>query len=172
MPPTSKHARLLADLPAARKALTTLRQHGDPGLAAEVKKVFDYAEQQANQAIADQASESGVPNHSLAVDRGVKARIIAAAEAEGASLPDIISKSLQDFIDGTWTPEPPARAARNSGPDKVRISVRVRADLWDQADQAAKDPKAVAARGYRLTATTVAIAALMEWLGTEETATA
>lgn len=171
-PGSSKHAALLnKTLPAARREVDDALQAGAPGLDS-VQAVLDYAEEQAQRQTAQQSTRSATgENHNLRVPVAFAEHVRRQAEADKAEDPDSLSPnrrvrdSLIDFVNGDWMPARPERDRRGSNIAKTGLNVRVPEELWDAANDLGKDPAAVEARGYKLTANSVSIAALMEAYG-------
>lgn len=166
----SKHAALLADLATFQKALDDLSAAGSEAVEA-ARRVGAYAEQQAKHGLKVSASRSA-STHSLRVTKAFREHIYTqkAPEGEdaGAQLNRIAKESLQDFTNGDWIPAAPGRARRGSNLGKVPMSVWVPKDVWDAANEKGQDPAQVAARGYKLTAAAVVIAAYIERFGLPE----
>lgn len=171
-PGSSKHAALLNEtLPAARSEVAAALQAGAPGLDS-VQAVLDYAEEQAQRQSAQQSVRSATgENHNLRVPVEFAEHVRRQAAADKEKYPDSLSPnrhvrdSLEDFVNGDWMPARPERDRRGSNIAKTGLNVRVPEDLWEAANYLGKDPAAVESRGYKLTANSVAIAALMETYG-------
>lgn len=181
-PGSSKHAFLLEhSIPAARRQVAAARKAGVTDLDV-VDRVLTYAEEQATRILAQQATRyESAPNKNLRVPLAfaehVRAQVEAEkAEAEGTnevpwSLSKRVNISLEEFLDGDWTPPEPQRAPRGSNIPMTGLNVRVPQDLWDRANDLGKKPTAIEQRGYKLTANSIAIAALVEAYGQPEDAT-
>jgi hypothetical protein len=166
--PPSRHAALLNKaLPAARVQVAAARTAGATELDA-VETVFAYAEQEARRALERQAAQyASNPNHSLRVTKAFAKHVRARAEAEKeegdeGAMARTVRESLEEFISGDWMPPAPQRDPRGSNTEKIGLNVRVPKAIWDAANDLGKDPAAVQARGYKLTAASISIAALME----------
>lgn len=162
MPP-SKRANALAALPTAKEAAAHLKRTGEPRMAAAVADVIAYAEYAS--AVRERAAEreaAAAPSYSLRIDRALRDHVHATGAASGTEIPSAVTSRLEAFVAGTWTPQPSGRAARGTSPEKADLNVRVPKDLFDRVDALAKDPAAIAERGFKLTARQVAIAALTE----------
>lgn len=172
MPAATKHDNVLTEIPTARKALEVLRSAGRPDLASSVGRILDYAKEQAERGVAKRMTDSSLDsNHSLRVVRRFREWVHAGAAEDGAVISEIVVQSLRDFVSGEWTPSAPQRAARGSNLSKVGLNVRVPKELWDAANALGKDPAAIAKRGYKLTAESASIAALLERFGEPEAST-
>lgn len=162
----SKHAVLLDTLPTALQGVELLRQAGHGDIAGAFEIVADYARDNA-QAEVNAAKKRPSTNRQISVTKGFKLRVHRLAKEEGASIPDIVRESIDDFLSGEWVPaDPGPRAPRGAGARKASLNVRVPHDTWDDANAHGKDPEAKAARGgYELTAAEISIAALVERFG-------
>lgn len=165
----SKHAVLLDTLPEALQGVAKLRAAGDTETAAAMQYVADYA-QAAAQAEVDAAAKRPSDNRTLSVTRGFKHRVQRLAKAEGASIPDVVRKSLEDYLDGEWTPTIPDRAprgqaVRGTSSKKVILNVRVPHEVWDAANEHGKTFKVSPKANSKVTASAVSIAALVERFG-------
>jgi hypothetical protein len=160
VPPQSKIADALAAVPRAKKAVAYLKRNGEPELAAAVRELVGYtvhAGRLHEQSVAREADLS--PNRPLQVHRDFRDRV---HEQRTTTLPEIVVPYLERFVAGEWVPDRPKRTSWKSPDEKVNINVRIAGGLWDAVDRLAKDPAESAQRGYKLTATQVAIAALRE----------
>jgi hypothetical protein len=83
-----------------------------------------------------------------------------AAEGEGRDPSIVLRDYFAAFLAGEWTPREPQRAPRGNGTTKVRMSVQVNKEVRDQVQQLGVDPDRVSERGYKLSVTQVALAAL------------
>ncbi|HEY5834955.1 hypothetical protein [Streptomyces sp.] len=170
MPQHIKHAAALAAVPTALESLDVLQAAGTPqGMVDAVRLCVDYARERAEQGVAKAARDASTkPNRALSVPVAFKERVYAGAE-DNTHVATVVENSLRDFIEGDWTPPAPRRAGRGQKPASTNINVRVAEDLWDAANAHGKDPAQIAARGYKLTAVQVAIAALAETFGQPDT---
>lgn len=166
MPANTKHDALLTQIPTARKALAVLRAAGHSDLAATVGTVIDYAKEQAERGVAKNARDKGLGTHSIRMSQAFGDHVRAALTEDDATVADIVEKSFLEFLSGDWTPAAPTRARRGSSTAKASLSVRLKDDtLWEQVNNLGKDPAAVAERGYKVTAESVAKAAMEETFG-------
>lgn len=86
-------------------------------------------------------------------------------DAEKAGGPDaslVLRDAFAKFLDGPWTPPRPPRAPRGQGITKVRMTIQVNEKIRDQVEQQGTDSELAGARGYRLNAQQVALAALLD----------
>ena len=163
----SKHAVLIDTLPAALQGVAELRAAGRGDLADAMQHVADYAETNAKAELAA-ADKRPANARSIEVPAAFREHVLTVAKTEKMNISEVVRNNLTEFLDGTWMPpQPPPRAKRGTGSaeDKARIAVSVDQDLWDDVNDHGKDPEAVAARGYKLTAAQVAIAALEATFG-------
>jgi hypothetical protein len=152
----SKHTEILPDLGVAASAPAKLRAAGHTETADAVQSVLDYAAEQSAQ-MRKEAQARKATNRALFVTEDFRTWVHAEAAREGAKVADVVKASLQDFLDGDWTPP---KVPRTSAEGKVALNVRVDSDLWTEANTLGKDPAAVKARGYTVTASSASIAAL------------
>lgn len=172
MPAATKHENVLARIHKSRQPiLDLLNDAGAAGLAESAKILLDYAEEQAERAIAKRANDSR-ETRSLRVTAEFRTKVHADAAEDGAVISDIVVQSLRDFVNGEWAPPAPQRAPRGTNLTKVGLNVRVPQELWDAANDRGKDVAEIAQRGYKLTAESVGIAALRERFGDSENTTA
>ncbi|NUP45418.1 MAG: hypothetical protein HOY76_52430 [Streptomyces sp.] len=85
-----------------------------------------------------------------------------AAEGEGKDPSIVLRDGFSRFLSGEWAPAEPPRAKKGQSTEKVRMSVQVNSEVRDWVEQRGTDPELVAARGYRLLAAQVALAAVVE----------
>ena len=163
----SKHAVLIETLPKALEGIDALRAAGRNSSADALQHVADYARDIA-QAELDAADKRPSDNRALAVTPAFRTHVHAVAKAEGMNLADVVRKSLEDYLDGTWTPQVTPRAARGSGVKKVNLNVRVPDDLWNAVNEHAAS-QAHPGQTRKPTAASLSIAALEETFGLPDT---
>lgn len=177
----SKHKSILEDIARARDGLeqsgtnAALRDAGHGDVVDSLTEVFTYAEEAAARLGRGSDFEGTPPNHALGVTETFRTHVYEAVEAALAAAENdeavdgagaVVRKKMLAFLEGTWTPaRQPRQSFQGPGNRKVNLNVRVPQARWDAVDEYGKDPAAVADRGYRLTASQVAIAALREHFG-------
>jgi hypothetical protein len=172
VPAATKHDAVLTELPTARKALAVLRSAGHSDLATSVQHILDYAKERAEQGVSKRMTDTALDRtRTLRVTPEFRDHVYAGAAEDGTTVAEIIVQNLQEFVSGEWAPPAPRRAPRGSNLTKVAISVRIPEELWAAASALGKDPQAIAQRGYRLTAESVAVTALYERFGEPEAST-
>lgn len=91
----------------------------------------------------------------------------------------VLRDAFARFLAGEWTPADPSRQRDEQGrwtsgvwagseKDKIRYTVGVDPQVWMEVSARGADPKTVKARGYELTASQVAIQALLDAYGVPE----
>lgn len=172
VPQPSKHRTVLAAVPTAQAFLDELQAAGSPQDTVDaVRLCVDYARERAEQGVAKSARDtSSKPNQLVNVPIVFRDHVYASAD-DSTAVATVVNSSLEDFVEGDWTPPAPQRAQRGRKLPSTNINVRVSSELWDAANALGKDPEQVAARGYKLTAVQVAIAALVETFGRPESMT-
>lgn len=171
VPQHSKHAAALATVPTAQAYINELTAAGaDQEKVDALQTLVAYARERAEQGIAKAKRDAAtMVNKAIEVPTTFKTHVYAHAE-DNTHVSTVVGKSLLDFVQGEWTPPEPQRAGRGQKPDSTNVNVRVDKALWEQANAHGKDPEQVAARGYKLTANQVAIAALHAAFPLPETA--
>lgn len=170
MPRTNKHQAALAAVPVAEKYLNELAAAGGPSEKVDALRLLTgYAKERAEQGIAKAERDAAtMVNKAIEVPVAFKQHVYAHVE-DHTHVSSVVDRSLQEFVDGEWTPaDPGPRARRGEKPDSTMLNVRVDRDLWQAANARGKAPDEVAARGYSLTANQVSIAALVEAFGRPE----
>ncbi|MEU5733792.1 MULTISPECIES: hypothetical protein [Streptomyces] len=74
----------------------------------------------------------------------------------------VLRDAYARFLSGEWVPGQPQQAPVGQSVDKVRLTAQVNRKVWEQVKKAGADPEQIAARGYRLVPTQVALAAIVE----------
>jgi hypothetical protein len=163
MPQQSKHATVLATVPTAQAYINELAAGGAAQDKVDALQLLtDYARERAEQGVAKAKRDAvTMVNKGIDVPKVFKEHVYAHA-ADSTHIPTVVGRSLQDFVHGDWTPGRPSRAKPGTKPESTMLNVRVDKALWELANAHGKDPEQIAARGYKLTANQVAIAALAE----------
>ncbi|WP_039942929.1 hypothetical protein, partial [Streptomyces himastatinicus] len=159
MPPSRRAQRLAAVTPDTERAIAYLHTQGETTMAEAVQTTLDYATQAATARAHEVARDKKAnPNKSINVGEPFLHHVRSSAADQGVEQTAFVLEKLGEFVNGTWMPERPERAPHRGAPTPGFLNVRVPADLWQSADELAKDPAAVEERGYKLTARQVVIA--------------
>lgn len=105
-------------------AVRHLNEAGQPDLAQAV------AENAAPGWSTRPPKDENVP---LWLEVALKQRALAAAEASGRPVADVVREGLRAFVDGRFRPAKPKRAARGTAPQKTTLTVRAGAALCQSA---------------------------------------
>ncbi|MFJ2202462.1 hypothetical protein [Streptomyces violaceusniger] len=84
-----------------------------------------------------------------------------AEPAADRDLSIVLRDAYARFLNGEWVPDQPQQAPVGQSVDKVRLTAQVNRHVWEQVKKAGADPEQIAARGYRLVPTQVALAAIV-----------
>lgn len=172
VPQRNKHAAALQAVPVAEAYIDQLAASGAPRDGVDALRLLTgYARDRAEQGIAKAKRDAAtMVNKAIDVPVVFKTHVYAHAE-DHTHVSSVVVKSLQDFVAGEWTPPAPQRAPYGHKPASTKLNVRVPAELWQAANDHGKDPGQIAARGYKVTANAVAIAALAEAFGRPKNST-
>lgn len=142
--------------PTAQRAVAYLRDQGETDMADAVQTVLDYA--------TAPTPNRGDPAISLYLDRAFRDHVKKRVKETGVDAAVTVREGFEAFLDGSWDPPQPKRAARDTPLDKVNFSVRAPAELVERVQERAaeytREQGWPAARGYALNAMQVAAAYL------------
>lgn len=91
-----------------------------------------------------------------------------AADERGRHLSVVLREAFARFLGGKWTPVRPLKAPKGTANPLVRMSVQVNEQVRDQVETLGKDAGQASARGYKLSAAQVAVAAFADEFGVPE----
>lgn len=128
-------AELRADLVAAAERL---REVDSPKLAEAVDTVLTFGALQPYE-------NQSAPNLSIRLPETARDRIVAGAKRDRVSVQSVVNEGLQEFLDGTFTPQAPTRDRKGAASTKVNLNVRPEPGLMERVTQAGVKPMHVAA---------------------------
>ncbi|MGY0065132.1 hypothetical protein ACWY4P_53425 (plasmid) [Streptomyces sp. LZ34] len=158
MAPSQKSGKrgVRAVAPTAQRAVAYLRKQGKKDMADAVQFVLDYA--------TTPTPNRGDPSISLYLNRAFRDHVKAQVEATGVDAAATVREGFEAFLDGSWEPPQPKRAATGATLDKVNFSVRAPAELVERVQARAaeytREQGWPTGKGYALNAMQVAAAYL------------
>ncbi|MGW1409457.1 hypothetical protein [Streptomyces sp. NPDC002403] len=112
-----------------------LREVDSPDLAAWVDEVLAPRGWAALRAT-DPDGTAG-PNLSVMLDKAARDQIVAAAEAAGTSVTDVVNDGFRSLLAGEYTPRKPVRARYGASAEKVNLNITPALSLRQQVEEAA-----------------------------------
>lgn len=154
-----------AMLPQANAAIDYLNDAGQSDFANAVRLVSEYAARAADQAEqkAKASDEAAGVNRPVDCTKELHDHYLQASTAAGKTMTQVVEERFTTYLAGKWTPVPPPRVTRGTFPERSKLNVRVKDDLWNRVKERAQNPALNG--GQKLTPQRVLLAALRAEFG-------